>query len=246
MCGRYTVTAPGAALAGLVDDPRAVETIAALPPRYNIAPTQNAPVVRRGPAGSTLAELRWGLIPSFAKDMSGAARAINARAETVLERPAFRDSVAERRCLVPADGFYEWRPDPPDAKRKRAFFIHAPGRRPFTFAGLWARWRPKGGADLETFTILTTEPTHFLSALHDRMPLVLRPEERRLWLEGSLEEVRAWLAQLPSREGLELEAYAVSPRVNRADPDDAELLTPAGDAPELEAPKPLAPQLELF
>ena len=245
MCGRYTVTAPGAALAGLVDDPRAVEMIAALPPRYNIAPTQIAPVVRRGVAGSTVAELRWGLIPSFAKDATGAARAINARAESVLERPAFRDSVAERRCLVPADGFFEWRPDARDPKRKRPFFIHAPERQPFTFAGLWARWRPRGGGDLETFTILTTEPTQFLSTLHDRMPLVLRPEERRLWLEGSLEEVRAWLAHLPSREGLEFEAYAVSPRVNRPDPDDAELLTPAADEPEPEA-KAAPPQLELF
>jgi putative SOS response-associated peptidase YedK len=247
MCGRYTLTSPGAALAELVDDPRAAELAAvAMRPRFNIAPTQNAPVVRRPARAREVAELRWGLVPAFARDLAVGSRQINARAETVADKPAFRDSLATRRCLVPADGFYEWRRDPADARRKVPFFIHRPGRRPFAFAGLWARWASRGrGADatpVETFTILTTEPTEFMSTLHDRMPLILEPAEQELWLEADADTARAWLASLPPRTGTELVAYAVSPRVNRPAEDDPELLVPAGDAPG--APPP--PQLSLF
>lgn len=247
MCGRYTITAPGSVLDGLVDDPRADALRASLRPRYNVAPTQSAPVVRRGATGRELAALRWGLVPARARDAAAAARLINARAETVLDRGAFRDSLARQRCLVPADGFFEWRADPRQPRRRRPFFAHLPGRRPFAFAGLWAAWHPPGGGPrLETFTILTTEPTALLRTIHDRMPLVLRPAEQGLWLEGGAGEVAAWLAELPPREGIELEVEPVSTRVNSVAEDDAALLDRVpGDEPAADAGAS-APQLALF
>ncbi|MEO8504123.1 MAG: SOS response-associated peptidase [Acidobacteriota bacterium] len=241
MCGRYTLTSPGAVFAELGDllgGPRATGTAHVdRKPRYNISPTQAAPVLRAGRSGREIADLRWGLVPSYAADPSVGSRHINARAETVAEKPAFRDSLRQRRCLVPADGFYEWRPDPADAKKRWPYFIHRSDGRPFVFAGLWSSWR----GELETFTILTTEPTSFLRSLHDRMPLVLRPEERELWLDAEAKLVATWLADLPTREGLEFEAYPVSARVNRPVNDDAEILVP------VESPAQIpAPQLDLF
>ena len=245
MCCRYTLASPGAAFAELGDllgDPRAAELAHAdWKPRYNIAPTQEAPVLRAGRSGREIAGLRSGLVPSYAADPSVGSRHINARAETVAEKPAFRDSLRQRRCLVPADGFYEWRPNPADARKRVPYYIHRPDGLPFVFAGLWSSWR----GEVETFTILTTEPTAFLSSLHDRMPLVLRPEELQLWLEGDPEEAAIWLASLPSREGLVFAAHTVSPRVNRPVDDNPELIVavePAAAAVTEEPP----PQLELF
>ena len=227
MCGRYLLKAPADALRrafGFVEQPN-------LMPRYNIAPTQDVAVIRerREPKGErTLQLLRWGLIPSWAEDMKGGAKLINARAEGISERPSFREAFRKRRCLVPADGFYEWRTE---GKLKQPYLIQRRDRAPFAFAGLWERWvprtQPPEPAYIDSFTIVTTEANALLKPLHARMPVILAPEDYARWFDrGSGEaELKALLKPAPE----ELLAYVpVSPRVNAAAPDDAGLIEPAG------------------
>lgn len=168
MCGRYSLTASPDDLkqAFAVD-----ELKFAPPPRYNVAPTQDVAVVRRTDAGRReLVGLRWGLVPPWSKDAKGAARLINARSETAAEKPSFKDALAKRRCLVLADGFYEWKKL--SAKEKQPYRIVVDGGRPFAMAGLWERARIDG-APLESCTILTTAANEGVAALHDRMPIIL-------------------------------------------------------------------------
>lgn len=200
-------------------------------PRYNIAPTQRAATVRVAPAGGReWADLRWGLVPFFSKDASGGARLINARSETVAERPAFRDAFRRRRCLVPADGFYEW--SAPEDGRRRPFLIRRVDRRTFAFAGLWERWSPDGEEALETFTILTTSPNAVVGRLHDRMPVVLPRDAFGPWLDPDLRDpaaLRSFLAPAPDAEW---EALPVGHFVNRPTLDAPVCAEPlAGDDP---------------
>lgn len=226
MCGRYTLTAPADELVEVFDV--GALTFDHWPPRYNLAPTQDAPIVVRGREGERrLGLMRWGLVPGWADDPSIGGRLINARAETAAGKPAFRDAFAERRCLVPADGFYEWqrRPAPSGGKPvKVPWWIHRPGRRPFAFAGLWERWRSAGGGSpLVTFTILTTEPNERVRPLHDRMPVILpdrAAEDRWLSPDARADDLAELLTPVA---GDYLEAWPVSTAVNR----------PANDAPEL-------------
>lgn len=221
MCGRYTLTHPGEALAEMIGS--AVEDSAGLAPRYNIAPTQEAPVVRRGDDGRLgWSLLRWGLVPARAQDPAIGNRLINARAESVAEKPAFRDSFRAMRCLVPADGFYEWRAE---GTRRQPIYVRRSDRRPFAFAGLWSRWSPRRGGPLDTFTILTTAPCSKIAPIHDRMPVLLAADEYRFWLEAPPDEVKAWLDGVAARE-LPLETYPVSPRVNRPAVDDPSCIAP--------------------
>jgi putative SOS response-associated peptidase YedK len=223
MCGRYTLTPSADELVEVFDvDELTFEDWA---PRYNLAPTQDAPVIIRGPEGERrMGLMRWGLVPGWADDPGIGNRLINARSETVARRSAFREAFASRRCLVPADGFYEWQRREGEGSGKPVkvpHWIHRPDRRPFAFAGLWERWRPSNGGDaLVTFTILTTAPNARVRPLHDRMPVVL-PDRRAEdgWLSAG---DAALLAPAPDDY---LEAWPVSTAVNR----------PANEGPELVA-----------
>ncbi|MBT3925806.1 MAG: SOS response-associated peptidase [Rhodospirillaceae bacterium] len=193
-----------------------------LPARYNIAPTQDAAIARHGREGRSLDFLRWGLVPSWAKDSSMAARMINARAETVAQKPSFRDAFKQRRCLVPADGFYEWR-GPKGAKQP--YRILSPDQGLFAFAGLWERWDKGGAEPIESFTIITTEANSKLAAVHARMPVILDPADFERWLSPDL-AVNDALALLRPAPDEALEFHAVGKHVNNARNDDPACITP--------------------
>jgi putative SOS response-associated peptidase YedK len=220
MCGRYTLTDPeqaGDLLAPVLDEPG---TPPDLPPRFNIAPTQMLPILANR-SRRALELARWGLVPSWAKDLSIGNRMINARAESLAERPAFRDAYARRRCLVPADGFYEWQKA---GKRKQPFFIHQTGRAPFAFAGLWDRWKAPDGSWLVSYAIITCPPNDLVARLHDRMPVVLAEQDWAAWLArepipaGALDH----LLVAPPAEGWI--ADPVGDRVNKADHEGPDLI----------------------
>lgn len=219
MCGRYTLTVDAAVLAEFFE----LEPLTELEPRYNIAPTQKVPIVRPGYGRAReWASVRWGLIPSWAKDPSIGARLINARAETAADKPSFRAAFKHRRCLVPADGFYEW---VKLAGGKQPHHIRFADRRPFAFAGLWERWSPPGGEAIESCTILTTTPNELIAGLHDRMPVILPRDRFAAWLaEGPLPTLAAAELLVPHpAEGME--AVPVSKWVNSPRNDDAGCMT---------------------
>ncbi len=228
MCGRYSITTAPEALRALF----AFEGQPNLAPRFNVAPTQSVPVVRRQDDGSRqLSQLRWGLVPFWAKDLSIGAKMINARAETVAEKPSFRQAFAKRRCLIPADGFYEWRPGKAAKGPKQPFRIEFEGRQPFAFAGLWESWGSRSeGTRIESVTIVTTDANETLRSLHHRMPVILGPDVFESWLapETQSEELLALLRPYPDHDGSygDLSFYAVSTRLNKATNDDASLLEP--------------------
>jgi len=217
MCGRYALYTPVEAMVRLFG----LEEAQAQPPRYNIAPTQPVSVIRADDRGSRRADqLRWGLVPFWAKDLAIGNRMINARGETVAEKPAFRQAWRRRRCLIPADGFYEWQKLPAG---KQPWFISSGGSGLLAFAGLWERWDDRGKTEpVETFTIITTVANGTLGPLHDRMPVIVSPEHWDRWLDPVAdEEALAGLLQ-PAADDL-LTAHPVSRRVN----------SPANDGPEL-------------
>jgi putative SOS response-associated peptidase YedK len=223
MCGRYAITsAPEAirALFGFAEQP-------SFPPRYNVAPTQPIPVVRLAEGRHSFALVRWGFIPSWVKDPRTVSLLINARGETVLDKPAFRNAMRRRRCLVPADGFYEWKAD---GGRKRPYFIRPMAGGPIAFAGLWEYWMGPNGEEVETACIVTTAANRTLRHLHDRMPVVIAPEAFDLWLDcGHVDAETAAALIVPAPETL-LEAYEVSTAVNRAADDRRELIAPLASA----------------
>ena len=221
MCGRYTVRSiqPISELFGISLPPE-------FQPRYNIAPTQDVLVVRsaapaaegKAPAAARRGDLlRWGLVPSWAPDPSVGNRMINARAETAAQRPAFRDAMRRRRCLVPADGFYEWQKLEGE-KRKQPHLIQMKGQRPFAFGGLWDTWFA-GGDRLESFTILTTSPNELVSPIHDRMPVIVAPEDYDRWLDTRVDAagVADLLRPYPAEQ---MEAQPVGTQVNNPRNDD--------------------------
>jgi putative SOS response-associated peptidase YedK len=178
MCGRYTITDPVEAqnaLAPVLDDRTPIPD---LPARFNVAPTQLVPIVANRPTRA-LELARWGMVPSWAKDLAIGTKMINARAESLGEKPAFREAFARRRCLVPADGFFEWQKA---GKHKQPYFIHEVPRRPFAFAGLWDRWKQPDGSWLISFTIVTCAPNAVVARLHDRMPVVVAAADWERWL----------------------------------------------------------------
>ena len=235
MCGRYSLTTAPEALRRLFE----LDTTPDLEPRYNIAPSQSAPVVRIAAAGTAagtansaareLAMPRWGLIPSWAKDASIGHKMINARSETVAEKPSFRSAFRHRRCLVPADGFYEWRTE---GALKQPFRIGMAQGGPFAFAGLWESWPGNDDDDaaVETFTILTTEANRRLHPIHPRMPVILAPEAYQTWLDGRPETTERALALLRPFAGEKMAFYRVSRRVNSPRNDDPDCLEPISDA----------------
>jgi putative SOS response-associated peptidase YedK len=226
MCGRYFLSRPPAALARLF---RTVDPVPNAPPRFNVAPTQDSLVVRRNPETGArhLDLLRWGLLPIWAKDAAIGSRMINARAESLAEKPAFRDAYAKRRCLVPIDGFYEWA-EVPGQRRKQPYAVALRSGEPMALAGLWERWRAPDGSILRTFAVVTCPAAPLLARLHERMPVVLPPEAWPLWL-GEAEGDPA--SVLRPMDGSAFRIWPVSTRVNAVREDDAGLLEPDPDAP---------------
>ncbi|MFN0086977.1 MAG: SOS response-associated peptidase [Blastocatellia bacterium] len=192
-------------------------------PRYNIAPSQPIVTIRRTDA-RRMARCKWGLVPYWAKDPAIGNKMINARAETLAEKPSFRQALAKRRCLIPADGFYEWKKE--GKAPSRPIHIRRRDRGLFAFAGLWEEWKAPDGAPLQTCTIITTEPNELLAQFHHRMAVILRPEEEALWLDPDA-PLPALLPLLrPSAAG-ELEAFEVSQAVNKTGFDDPSCIEPA-------------------
>jgi len=208
MCGRFTLAASAEQLATQFQLTGAPE----LAPRYNIAPTQPVAAVRACDAGRELALLRWGLVPSWAKDLSMGAKLINARAETAAEKPAFRSAMRQRRCIIPADGFYEWQAR---ADGKQPFYIRLADGQPFGLAGLWERWKGPEGDWLESCTILTTSANSLMQPLHDRMPVILAPEQYERWLDSRLQDPAALHELLSPFPAEAMAAMPVSKAVNK-------------------------------
>ncbi|MGB3633049.1 MAG: SOS response-associated peptidase [Rubrobacteraceae bacterium] len=223
MCGRYTLKAEGQTVAdffGLLEEPD-------LEPRYNIAPTQQIPVVLEDALsqGRAIEMMHWGLIPSWAKDPSIGSRMINARAETVSEKPSYRSAFKRRRCLIVADGFYEWKKTDDG---KQPYYLRLGSGDPFGFAGLWESWSMDGGEEVRSATIITTEPNEVVAEIHNRMPVILPPDLYDVWLEPDNDDREELLSMLVSASppAEEMEAYPVSKRVNRPANDEPGVLEP--------------------
>jgi putative SOS response-associated peptidase YedK len=229
MCGRYTLTSQeGLVLAFELASGEPAEASAWWRPRFNIAPTQPAPVILLRDGVRVLELMRWGLVPPWSASLADGARMINARSEGIATKPAFRDAVKARRCLVPADGFFEWRGA---GKAKQPIYLHPVPRRPVAFAGLWERWRAPDATWVTTFTIITGPPNDLVAPIHDRMPVVLDPAAYAPWLApGPLapEALAALLAVPPVGDW---QATPVDRRVGSPAHDDPGCVEPVADAP---------------
>jgi len=214
MCGRFTLATPSSALAGRFG----LSALSELTPRYNVAPTQPVAAVRANAEGNpSFASLRWGLIPPWAKDLSIGARMINARAETVAEKPSFRSAFRHRRCLVLADGYYEWCKT---IDGKQPYWIRTAEGGPFAFAGLWERYEQAGAEVIESCTIITTLPIPQLPEIHDRMPVILPAAAYRTWLDTAYSDLKVLQRHLRPFTEQAMTATRVSTWVNNAGHDD--------------------------
>jgi putative SOS response-associated peptidase YedK len=213
MCGRFALISDTEQLVAQFGiAPALVAGVPNSVPRYNIAPTQPVAAIRleEETKQRELTFFRWGLIPSWSKDINIGSRMINARSETVAEKPSFRAAFKRRRCIIPADGFYEWQ------KRdggKQPMFIHATDKRPFALAGLWEMWSDPEGSMLQTCTILTTHPNELMATIHDRMPVILEPEDFDMWLDPG-DDPEQGLHLLRPYPAAKMDAYPVSTIVN--------------------------------
>lgn len=216
MCGRFTYATEFRDIRIRFDLERDIPLFS---PRYNIAPGQDAPVIVNPEGAPDLRLMHWGLVPSWAKDPSIGNRMINARAETLAEKPSFKRLLGKKRCLVLADGFYEWRKE---GKRKVPMRFVLKSREPFVFAGLWDTWKKPDGNMLESFTIVTTEPNEVLRPIHNRMPVVLPRENERAWLDPATSDHAKLQSLLKPYPGDDMEGYDVSTIVN----------SPTNDRPE--------------
>ena len=242
MCGRYAITLPPEAVRAFfqyAEQPN-------FPPRYNIAPTQPVPIVRmqRGQAGKTrhFNLVRWGFLPGFVKDPKEFPLVINARSETVLDKPSFRNAMRRRRCIFIADAFYEWRrdktqPDKNSADKNRGkaasvpFLIRRRDGNPMAFAGLWEAWMGPNGEEQDTACIVTTDANGVMAAIHDRMPVILEPQDFDTWLDNDDVEVEdAARLMRPAAEEV-LEAFRISTAVNKVANDNPDIQRPATDQP---------------
>jgi putative SOS response-associated peptidase YedK len=220
MCGRYLITSAPEAFRRLFGYPEQPN----FPPRYNVAPTQPVPIVRVVEGVREFALVRWGLIPPWVKDPRQFTLLINARGESVNEKPAFRNAMRRRRCLFPADGFYEWKND---GGRRSPYFVRPKDGGPIAYAGLWESWMGPNGEETETAAIVTTTASRDIVHLHDRMPVIVPPDAFDFWLDcRNVDALTAAALFVPTPAG-QLEAYQVSPAVNRADNDGPELIEPA-------------------
>src|SRR4030081_3168201 len=232
MCGRFVITSAPEALRrlfGYIAQPN-------FPPRHNVAPTQPVPVVIIGNGVRQFRLMRWGFIPAWVKDPRGFALLINARAETVLDKPAFKNAIRRRRCLIPADGYYEWSQS--DA-RKRPYFVRPRDRQPFGLAGLAETWIGPNGEEVDTVAIVTAPASPDLAVLHDRVPVTIAPDYFERWLDGLNNDAESVMALLVGPEVGEFAWHEISTRVNRVANDDAQLVLPiSAEEMAAEAPKP--------
>lgn len=220
MCGRYALNAPPAELINQFGLDRCAEFSA----RYNISPGTDIPVIRHSPDGRRVLHLlRWGLVPHWAKDPSVGAKLNNARAESVAAKPSFRDAYRRRRCLIPADGFYEWKRS---GRVKQPFFISPKSGEPLAMAGLWESWRAADGSILRSCAVITTTGNALMLPIHDRMPVLVAPKFWQAWLAGPAEEITDLLRPAPPDP---LQAWPVDSRVGRCEFDDAGLIRPQAD-----------------
>lgn len=235
MCGRYAIVILDSELLAAFGVFERPDFLAGWKPRYNVAPTQSAPVIRAAESASDepanrIDLLHWGLIPSWAKDPSMGARMINARSESAAEKPAFRSAFKRRRCIVPATGFYEWKKT---GSAKQPFFIHRADDEAIAFAGLWESWEDKGRNNglglVESFTILTCEPNDDLRELHDRMPVILPRDRHEAWLDPENDDADELQAMLRPLDDGVLDMYPVSRHVNSPKHTDSKCLEPLGD-----------------
>ena len=243
MCGRYSLTTPVEAIRALFG----FDALPNLAPRYNIAPGQDVAAVRVPASGDgrEFTAFRWGLVPSWAKDPAIGNRMINARAETVAEKPSFRAAFRHRRCLIPADGFYEWQKQ--DKGPKQPYRITLEGGTPFAFAGLWEHWQDPGGDEIETCTIVTTEANDTLTPIHHRMPVILDENAFEAWLAADPKEAGALLQPYRGR----IETTPISTLVNKVANDGPEIIEPvappgAPGAPGSEDDESGSAQLDLL
>jgi putative SOS response-associated peptidase YedK len=221
MCGRYRLSRRKQIVEEYFDTVGDEDWI----PRYNVAPTQPVPIIRQNPREPRreLSLVRWGLIPWWAKEPSGAAKMINARSETAATKPAYRDALKLRRCLIPADGFYEWQKT---AKAKQPYCFEVNEGKLFAFAGIWDTWKDPDRRMVETCSILTTTPNAVTSAVHDRMPVILDPDCYELWLDPGMHDVRVLSDMLKPYYARLMRCYPVGSRVNRVANDDEACSTP--------------------
>jgi putative SOS response-associated peptidase YedK len=246
MCGRYVIFSTPEAIRALFrygEQPN-------FPPRYNVAPTQPIPVVRLVDGKRSFALMRWGLLPSWVEDPKDFPLLINARGESVLEKPAFRNAMRRRRCLIPTDGFYEW-PAGAAAGPKQPYLVRAKagqgGAPPLAFAGLWETWTGPNGEELDTAAIVTTDANPTLAAIHPRMPVFIAPDAFDLWLDCDAVPAEEAAALIKPADDALLEIYPVSPAVNRVANDSEALITPApalamGTATAAPSPSPARPK----
>ncbi len=220
MCGRYTLATP---VERLAEEFGFENSSVELPPNYNVAPTQGVAAVLEEGGQRRLEVLRWGLIPPWADDPQIGSRMINARAETAPEKPSFRRAFRDQRCLIPADGFYEWKRT---NGSKQPYYIHMKEGRPFAFAGLWESWKDEDGPEIRSCTILTTRPNALAGEIHDRMPVILAADTYDVWLDpgSDRDELTGLLAPYPEDE---MEAYPVSRFVNSPSNNDPRCIEPA-------------------
>ncbi len=237
MCGRYTLIANAEAIRLLFELPAFDERLVV--PRYNIAPTQPIAIVRQGPKGRELVPVRWGLIPWWAKDPQTLPLMINARAEGIEEKPAYRDPFKYRRCLIPASGFYEWQARGSDRGRapKQPYAVLPADGAPIAFAGLWETWHGADGSEIDTAAIVTTDANRLLTPIHERMPVVLERKDFATWLAPETTPKQAVALLKPARDDL-FRLQPVSTLVNAVDNDDPRLLEEAAmeDSPAPEEP----------
>jgi putative SOS response-associated peptidase YedK len=220
MCGRFTLTTD---IEQLEERFSFHAASLSFTPRYNIAPSQAVVAVIGDEKGSRGGLLRWGLIPSWAKDAAIGNRMINARAETVAEKPSFRRALQQRRCLILADGFYEWRQE---GKKKTPLFITLASRDPFAFAGLWETWRPSDGEAIHSCTIITTTPNTLMASIHNRMPVILAREAETIWLDQKITEPEKLLPLLVPYPETLMDAYEVALTVNSPKNDSPACIAP--------------------
>jgi len=223
MCGRFTVNCSPVDVGSLFE---VTETLHPAATSFNVSPGQEVPVVWDDGGGRKLDRFKWGLIPSWAKDPAIGNRLINARAETVAEKPAFRQAFLRRRCLILADGFYEWKAE---GGRKVPYHITVEGQPLFAFAGLWEAWAPEGGEVRRTCAILTTEANDFMKAIHSRMPVILSPDDYAAWLDSKNRDASSLLALLKPFPSNRMLARAVSTRVNSPKNNDPSCILPLGE-----------------
>lgn len=221
MCGRFTLRTPPRAVAELFE----VSELPLFEPRYNIAPSQRVLAARlRGDGSRELVQLTWGFVPAWSKDPASGNRPINIRSETAAERPMFRAAFRQRRCLIAADGFYEWRAE---GRAKQPYYFQRADGQPFAFAGIWEAWRGDGRS-LESCALFTTSANETVVPIHDRMPVILEPSDFAAWLDPSNENPRTLLPLLHPLPAEELTGCPVSPLVNSPRHDDPECIIAVG------------------